>query len=491
VFDTGHLASLYPEAVLHAEKAAGMLAIPISDVPRDYILLFRRERLHATTWAGNPQKAVALADDGLRLSPRKSFAAFTSISHGRSLPFTDENRRTARALRAALVELTLGFSRYREETHVKTVQRQELLIAELNHRIRNIIGLIRGLISQSGIHTDKVSEYVQSLDGRIQSLARAHDQITRENWNPARVSELLDREISAYVPEQLERFTRLGPEVLVRPQAFSTLSLVVHELVTNAAKYGSLSRHGSVAVTTEIRAGLGLYINWREIDGPPVQAPRRRGFGSVILERLVPFDLGGTAQIRYEPGGLEADFFIPSAHIVEAAALMGSDGGQSDLAPVVSVDQPHNRPLEGMSVLLLEDNLILALETEDLLHHFGAKVVFLASSIDAASQILKSQRLDFALLDLYIGAHTSLEFALSVRASQIPFIFATGYGENADLSLFHPPPAIVTKPYGRLVANSVIAQVLRARPMRRSGDATDQEAPLSSDEAVRHDNSGK
>lgn len=470
IFDTDCLAALVPEAILHAEKAAGMLSIPLSLTPQDYILFFRRERLQEMTWAGNPEKAASTTEEGLRLSPRKSFAAFRQVSRGRALPFTDQNRRTAGALRSALFELILGFSRDGEAARIKTAQRQELLIAELNHRIRNIIGLIRGLINQSGTHTESVATYVESLDGRIQSLARAHDQITRVNWGPGRISELLDQEIRAYIPEQQQRFTRLGPEVLLRPQAFSTLSLVVHELVTNSAKYGALSAHGRVAITIEFNAGDGLYLKWRETGGPTVQAPRRRGFGSVILERVVPFDLQGTAQVRYEPAGLEADFFIPQEHIAVESSNPAQVGAQSSHRVTPGeAEQEKRRPLEGMSVLLLEDNLILALETEDLLQDLGAQVVFLASSIEAAAQILKSERLDFALLDVHIGTHSSLEFALSVRDAGIPYVFATGYGENVDFGASHGAPAFLTKPYGRLIASSVIARAIAEKSAIPSG----------------------
>src|SRR6185437_8483801 len=204
VFTADHLAALYPEAALHVDRAAGVLSIPISHSPQDYILLFRRERLQAITWAGNPEKPTSKTDDGLRLSPRKSFEAFRTISRGRALPFTEQNRRTASALRSALIDVILGFSRHGDEEFIKTAQRQELLIAELNHRARNIFGLIRGLINQGGTENASVAAYVQSLNGRIQSLARAHDQITRVNWGPGRLCVLFDQELRAYIPQQQE-----------------------------------------------------------------------------------------------------------------------------------------------------------------------------------------------------------------------------------------------------------------------------------------------
>jgi light-regulated signal transduction histidine kinase (bacteriophytochrome)/CheY-like chemotaxis protein len=461
IFTTDHLAALYPEAALHADESAGVLSIPISHSPQDYILLFRRERLQAITWAGNPEKPVSKTDDGLRLSPRKSFEAFRTMSRCRALPFTEQNRRTAGTLRSALFEVILGFPLHGEEERIKTTQRQELLIAELNHRVRNILGLIRGLINQGGTENPSVAAYVQSLNGRIQSLARAHDQITRVNWGPGRLSVLFDQELRAYIPQQQERFTLRGPEALLHPQAFSTLSLVVHELVTNSVKYGSLSGQGSVAVTLELKAGDGLYIKWRETGGPAVQTPRRRGFGSVIVERVIPFDLKGTAQVRFESGGFEADFFVPEEHIAAESATSSVLGDGSSSGSTVDSDDPdQQRPLEGRAVLLVEDNLILALEAEDLLRRLGANAVFLASTIDDAALILRNERIDFALLDVHVGKDTSLEFALAVRDAKIAFVFATGYGENVSLGPQHASACVVSKPYGRLEMISVIEKAL-------------------------------
>ena len=331
IYATDHLVALRPEASLHVDKAAGVLSIPISHTPQDYILLFRRELLQEIAWAGNPEKSVLTTDDGLQLSPRKSFAAYRKITHGRARPFTDQDRRSAGTVRSALIEVIVGFSRHGEEERFKTAQRQELLIAELNHRIRNIIGLIRGLINQTGTETDNVATYVQSLDGRIQSLARAHDQITRVNWGPGQLRQLLDQEIQAYLPGQARRLCVEGPAVLVHPQAFSTLSLVVHELVTNSAKYGSLSGQGRVAVLLEVKSGDGLYLKWREIDGPAVQTPRRRGFGSVILERVIPFDLKGTAEVSYKPTGLKRTFLFPRNILLSNQAIRRRQMAQTPL----------------------------------------------------------------------------------------------------------------------------------------------------------------
>ena len=130
VFDTDCLASVYSDSAASADRAAGMLAILISRISRDYIMLFRRERIQEIKWGGDPAKAVEQADNSVRLSPRKSFAAFASMTRGRSRPFTPQDRRIGEAIRQAMIEVSLRFSESTGDAQKQAVQRQELLIAE-------------------------------------------------------------------------------------------------------------------------------------------------------------------------------------------------------------------------------------------------------------------------------------------------------------------------------------------------------------------------
>ncbi len=145
IFATECLRSLRPEATAHVGLAAGMLAIPISRTPRDYILLFRREFIHDVRWAGNPHESVLGSELPMKLSPRKSFAAFSESVRGRSRPFTELETRTAEIVRTAIIEVVLQFTERADEERGRAAERQELLIAELNHRVRNILALVLGI----------------------------------------------------------------------------------------------------------------------------------------------------------------------------------------------------------------------------------------------------------------------------------------------------------------------------------------------------------
>ncbi len=221
------------------ERAAGMLAVPVSRTPRDFLVFFRKEVARTVTWAGNPEKPANPGPNGVRLSPRKSFEAWQEVVRGRSLPWSEAEARTAEALRVTLLEVILRLSDSAERERKEAQERQELLIAELNHRVRNILNLIRGVVTQSRAGAADAETFTALVGDRIQALARAHDQVTSANWGPGSLAELLTVEAAAYLGAKADRVVLDGTDVLLEPQAFTTMALVVHELVTNSAKYGA------------------------------------------------------------------------------------------------------------------------------------------------------------------------------------------------------------------------------------------------------------
>jgi len=229
--------------------------------------------------------------------------------------------------------------------------------------------------------------------------------------------------------------------------------------VTNSAKYRSLSDAGRVEVTVCHESGNELFLTWRERGGPRVHAPLRRGFGSVLIERTIPFDLQAAATVRYPQEGLEADFFIPEIYIASDPTLI-----KLVIAPAPVGRDPGQQPLAGMRILLLEDNLLVALEAEDLLLKLGARTVRMASNLASAAQLLTEEALDFAVLDINVGVETTLEFAEQVRAAGIAFIFASGYGQETRLGDAHKSALVVSKPYDREALRLAItkAQVAQA-----------------------------
>jgi len=457
IFATDRLAETLESADAYSDVAAGLLAIPISRSPRDYVLLFRQEKVRTVKWAGDPHKPAQLGPNGPRLTPRKSFELWSQEVRGRSEPFSAAEIRVAEMLRASMIEVVLRLSDDAQEERRRFSERQELLIAELNHRVRNILSLIRGLVRQSLDPDADTRSTITLLEGRIESLARAHDQITQDNWSAAPLGRLIETEAAAYLGGKSRRLVCAGPAVLLHPNAFSTLALVFHELMTNSAKYGALSDSGSVQVEWRLDEG-DLRIEWRERGGPAVQPPRRQGFGTTIIQRSIPYDLGGKAEVRYALTGLEADFCIPARHVA------ADDPAKAPAAAVsVASDSEVRRDVLAGTALLVEDSLIIAMDAEDILVRLGAARVVTAASIRQASQELDRDQFEIAVLDVNLGNETSLSIADALRAQGVPYIFATGYGEQLRLPPEHEGAQVIQKPYTLASLAYALTQALRAR----------------------------
>ena len=451
VFATDHIGSILDGAGSFASTAAGLLAIPISRSPRDYVVLFRSELVRAVRWGGDPHKPVEFGPNGPRLTPRQSFEEWKELVQGKSQPFSPAELRVAETLRATLIDVVLRLADEATAERQQASARQELLIAELNHRVRNILGVIRGLIRQSQPPEDPagaqaIRDFVRLVDGRIHALARAHNQITDDHWGPAPMQALIDAETAAIVGDK-ERLISEGKPLLLKPQAYSTLALLLHELVTNSTKYGSLSvPTGRTRLGWHLDPRGDLILQWSESDGPPVKQPRRKGFGTTIIERSIAYDLGGAAEVNYALKGITATFRIPARHVVEPKPGYAGPARYKRSAPG-HPQAPPSQILKGQSVLLVEDSLIIALDAEDILYRLGADSVVTAATIEAALDAIEQARPALALLDINLGDRNSFPIAHRLHDLGIPLFFATGYGEQAQLPMEHRSRIVVQKPY--------------------------------------------
>jgi light-regulated signal transduction histidine kinase (bacteriophytochrome)/CheY-like chemotaxis protein len=450
IFATAELGRMYPPARDFVDRAAGLLVLPISRLTQDYLVFFRHETAHAVTWAGRPDKLHEVGPDGPRISPRKSFTAWREIVRGKSTIWTMAELAAAEMIRITLLEIVLQNAGMSATEGRATTQKQELLIAELNHRVRNILGLIRGLVAQSRLSAQDVDTFASVLGDRIHALARAHDQITAKNWGPGSLAALIATEAGAFLGDDAARISFDGPPTLLQPQAFSTVALVIHELMTNAAKHGALAcAKGHVTIAWTLLPEGDLVLRWTETGGNEVAAPTRRGFGSTIIERSIPHELGGEASLDYATTGLRARFVVPATLIRE--------GDDTPPALPISVREKVSQSWITGVALLVEDNIIIALEAEQLLIDLGAESVLVASSVEEALRLLDSETPGFALLDINLGTETSWPIAERLRQLDVPFIFASGYGDAIDFPIEHRQVPVATKPYSKTSIGALIS----------------------------------
>jgi two-component sensor histidine kinase len=182
----------------------------------------------------------------------------------------------------------------------------DLLIEELNHRVKNTLALMQAIAVQTFRSASR--EERAKFEGRLGALAEAHNLLSQEKWAGSELKDVIARAVQPFLPNAPERIRMNGPAVPLSPRLAVVLSMIVHEIATNAAKYGALSNEtGRVTLEWEVIADTPkprLRLIWTEIGGPPVTEPVRRGFGSRLIERSARDQLGGEATVDFLPRGV-------------------------------------------------------------------------------------------------------------------------------------------------------------------------------------------
>lgn len=185
---------------------------------------------------------------------------------------------------------------------------RELLSAELNHRVKNSMATMQSIAHQTLRNAVDLDQAREALDARLQSLSAAHDVLTRENWEGATLAEIADGALRPFRASQAKRFAIGGPDVRLTPRKALALVLALHELATNAVKYGALSNDDGRVILNwdrvESTKGERLWLRWEELGGPDVVPPTRQGFGTRMIERALAAEFGGSAEIDYRPRGV-------------------------------------------------------------------------------------------------------------------------------------------------------------------------------------------
>ena len=198
---------------------------------------------------------------------------------------------------------------------------QTMLVAELNHRVKNILAIVQSVAGQTVRASSSLGSFSTAFSGRVKALALAHDVLTRTRWIGIGLNELLTAVLEPHQGAGGARVTLQGPAVLLPAQAVMPLSMAMHELATNASKYGALSvPQGTVTIDWILRddGAPRVDVTWIERGGPKVESPGASGFGTKLIERVVGYDLDGKANLSFRPGGLRAVLSFPLK--VDAAA---------------------------------------------------------------------------------------------------------------------------------------------------------------------------
>ena len=207
---------------------------------------------------------------------------------------------------------------------VQAEQHQRLLVDELNHRVKNMLTVVISLASQTLRRAQTMEQFSDAFMGRIKALTASYSLLSQANWTDIQLLEVLVEETRPFLSRERANIVFQGPKVWLSPQGALALGMAIHELVTNAMKYGALSvPQGKVTVSWQIEhgsTGSDFLLQWIESDGPAVSPPRLRGFGTSLIERGFAHELSGSANIRFEPSGVRATLRAPLGVAVNPAA---------------------------------------------------------------------------------------------------------------------------------------------------------------------------
>ncbi len=314
LFSTRCLAGETSEPLGGSAIASGMLSVSLSRAPRDYVLWFRPEIATTVRWAGNPAKPASTGTLAERLTPRASFAEWLESSRLQSETWSEVEIESAEALRVGLMEIVLKSMDQVRLEREKALQRQNLLLAELDQRVKNALAKIQALMRSEKAGAASVSAFAATIDRHIEAMALTDNLLAEGRWIGASLRKIIANETAPFIGGGAPRVVLRGADVFLTPLEALTLSLVLQELTTNALKHGALSEPaGVVSIEWTLNESTRtLHIVWREQGGPSVKQPLVNGIGLDLIQTSIDQELHGSVAIAVEAQGLRCDVRLPT-----------------------------------------------------------------------------------------------------------------------------------------------------------------------------------
>jgi len=326
-------------------------------------------------------------------------------------------------------------------------ERQSLLVREVDHRARNALAVVQSIVRLT--RAESKEAYIAAVEGRITALSRAHVLLSQSRWQGANLRRILDEELAPFRRHEAEKIASSGPEVFLEPATAQILALALHELATNAAKYGALSSaHGRVRLSWELDADR-LTLHWIESGGPPVQPPLAEGYGTRVISASIERQLDGSATFDWRPDGLCFSMSIPLGERGEAAESLDQEPTATDR------NGADGRPMmPGNRLLLVEDEALTGMMMSDMLTDLGFDVIGPFGRVADAMAAIKGEDFHAAVLDVNLDGEVVYPVADAVLARGVPFVFVTGYSADGIDRRFAQVP-VLQKPIERQMLQSV------------------------------------
>jgi PAS domain S-box-containing protein len=324
-------------------------------------------------------------------------------------------------------------------------ERQGLLAREVDHRARNALAVIQSIIRLT--RAKNVDEYVQTVEGRIKALARAHTLLSDSRWRGADLGTLVAEEVAPYRAN--DKVEIKGPNIALLPATAQGIALALHELATNAAKHGALSSlKGNISLAWQMQSDT-LVLNWVEDGGPRIKPPTTRSFGLKVIRASIEQQLGGETTFDWAPEGLRCTLSIPLAERLKSFKRDGAhDEDRKNGTPITFSKSGRPR------VLLVEDEALVGIMIQECLTEFGFQITGPVCTASEALSAAKDGHFDAAILDINLGDGSVYRVAEILSARGVPFIFVTGYDSGSVDSRFQEVP-VLQKPIERQMLQKI------------------------------------
>jgi PAS domain S-box-containing protein len=342
-------------------------------------------------------------------------------------------KNAAGAATNVIVLVTNMTEQKRHEEHIR------LLLREVNHRSKNLLALVQAVARQT--LATKPEEFMRLFVERIQALAASQDLLVKNAWKGVDLGELARSQLAHFKDLIGTRIELEGPSLLISASAAQTIGMALHELATNAGKYGALiNGDGEVKIEWGLETAeageVSFDMSWREKGGPPVTAPSHTGFGSTVICHLAEKSLDASIDLGFAVTGLSWQLKCRAEDVLEGGRSARSSGRPEPTGASAS-SSARSR------VLVVEDEPFVAMEIAQVLDAAGFDVAGPVAGAAAALDLLKRKGCDAAILDINLGGETSEPVAMELIGSQIPFVTLSGYSPEQHPPAFKSAPTLM------------------------------------------------
>jgi PAS domain S-box-containing protein len=329
-------------------------------------------------------------------------------------------------------------------------ERRTLLVREVDHRARNALAIVQSIVRLT--KAPSIENYIGVVEGRIRALSTAHTLLSESRWEGANLNRLVDEELAPYRGSESERIVVSGPPVFLKPETAQTIAVVLHELATNAAKYGALSQmKGQVSLSWRWQNGK-LDLQWEESGGPPVQSPATKGYGTKVISASVIQQLSGAVNFDWQPGGLRFSMSIAIGDRTASEKKVPRRRRE----PAKGQANGSAAATERQRILLVEDEALVGMMMTDCLTEIGFHVVGPFGKVSDAIEAIDGERFQAAVLDINLRGELIYTLAEELTGRGVPIVFVTGYGSEAIDRRFANVP-VLQKPIDSAALRRVLA----------------------------------